>query len=305
MRSMRIAIATTAFWMFAGYAQQSAYAQSATPNAGSVGDSGLAIQPAVLEVASGDTIPEANREMASKDLMDKVRRATEQSVSSPEFRISQHVDYFPMRYGLEPVLPMSSLIERTGPGRGPERLSVVESVDDLNLSTSRMERAVQLKWDGHRLAWERDGRLDPGQYRWRIAIHDGNGKVFASASQKIAVEMPQQKLIEVSSIVLGKSCEEEAGSVNGLRRRTTVDRDNDEILHSEIDPMRAVDCRIKPEASDRFAPSDRLHAFVRIYPNEKRRVGPQSLRCGQKTIPLRPKKRQHSESIRHPATSLM
>jgi hypothetical protein len=269
MRSMRISIATTAFWMFTGYAQQSAYAQSAMPNLVPAGDPTLAIQPAVLEAASGDTIPEANREMVPKDLMDKIRRATEQSVSSPEFRISQHVDYFPMRYGLEPVLPMSSLIEWTGPGPGPEQLSVVESVDDLSLSSSVIERAIQVRWDGHRLAWERDGHLHPGQYLWRIAIHDGNGKVFASAAQTIAVGTPQQTLIEVSSIILGKSCEVQVGSVNGLRRRTTVDRDNDEILHSQIDPMRAVDCRIKAEASDRFAPSDRLHAFVRIYPNGK------------------------------------
>jgi hypothetical protein len=147
---------------------------------------------------------------------------------------------------------------------------VVESVDDLSLSTSVMERAIQVRWDGHRLAWERDGRLHPGQYLWRIAIHDGSGKVFASAAQKIVVEVPQRAaLIEVSSVVMGKSCEEQVGSVNGLRRRTTVDRDDDEILHSLIDPMRAVDCRIEPEASDRFAPSDRLHAFVRIYPNGK------------------------------------
>ncbi|WP_433967239.1 hypothetical protein [Tunturiibacter gelidiferens] len=269
MRSMRISIATTAFWMFAGYAQQSPYAQSATPNSARVENPTPAIQPAVLEVASGDTISDADTEMVSKDLIDKVRRATERSVSSPEFRISQHVDYFPMRSGLKPVLPMSSLIEWTGPGQGPERLSVVESVDDLSLSTSIMERAIQVRWDGHRVAWERDGRLHPGQYLWRIAVHDGNGKVFASATQKIAVEVPQQKLIEVSSVVMGKSCEEQVGSVNGLRRRTTVDRDDDVKVHSQSDPMRAVDCRINPEASDRFAPSDRLHAFVRIYPTGK------------------------------------
>jgi hypothetical protein len=201
--------------------------------------------------------------------MDKIRRATEESMSSPEFRISQHVDYFPMRYGLESVLPMSSLIEWTGPGRGPEQISVVESVDDLSLSSSVVERAIQVRWDGHRLAWERDGRLHPGEYLWRIAIHDGGGTVFASAEQKIVVEVPQQKLIEVSSLVMGKSCEVQVGSVNGLRRRTTVDHDDDAKLHSQIDPMRAADCRIKPEASDRFGPSDRLHAFVRIYPIEK------------------------------------
>jgi hypothetical protein len=269
MRSMRISIATTAFWVATAYAQQSPAAQSGTPNSAPVGNPTLAIQTAVLAVASDNTISEANRDTVSKDLMDKVRRSTERRVRSPEFRISQHVDHFPPRPGPEPVLPMSSLIEWTGPGRGPEQISVVESIDDLSMSASVMERAIQVRWDGHQLAWERDGRLHPGHYLWRIAVHDGDGKVYASAEQKITVEAPRQASIEVSSLIMGKSCEEQVGSVNGLRRRTTIDRDNDVKLHSQSDPMRAADCRITPEASDRFAPSDRLHAFVRIYPTEK------------------------------------
>ena len=226
------------------------------------------LRSSIMEVSPVGTTSEANREAVSKVLVDKVRKATLKPVSSADFRITQHVDYFPLRSGLEPLLPMSALVEWTGAGRGPGRLSVVESVDDLNLSTPLMERAVQVKWDGHRVSWERDGSLHPGQYLWRIAVHDGNGAVFASAERKITVSLPRETSVEVSSLIVGKSCREQAGAVDGLRRRTT-DNHDDVQPPSQIDPMRAVDCRIKPEASDKFASTDRLHAFVRIYPSEK------------------------------------
>ncbi|WP_353064609.1 hypothetical protein RBB77_02435 [Tunturibacter psychrotolerans] len=226
------------------------------------------LRASIMEVSPVGTTSEANREAVSKVLVDKVRKATIKPVSSTDFRITQHVDYFPLRSGLEPLLPMSALVEWTGVGRGPARLSVVESVDDVNLSTPLMERAAQVRWDGHHVSWERDGNLHPGQYLWRIAVHDGNGTVFASAEQKINVSLPRETSVEVSSLVIGKSCREQVGSVDGLRRRTT-DNHDDVPPVSQIDPMRAVDCRIKPEASDRFASTDRLHAFVRIYPSEK------------------------------------
>jgi hypothetical protein len=226
------------------------------------------LRASIMEVSPVETSFEASREAASKVLVDKVIKATLRPVSSPAFRITQHVDYFPLRSGLEPLLPMSALVEWTGAGGGPARLFVVESVDDLNLSIPVMERAVQVRWDGHRVTWERDGSLHPGQYLWRIAVHDGEGNVFASAEQKITVSLPRETRVEVSSLIAGKSCRGQVGSVNGLRRRTTDNRDDVQPL-SQIDPMLAVDCRIKPEASDRFAPTDRLHAFVRIYPSGK------------------------------------
>jgi hypothetical protein len=226
------------------------------------------LRASIMEVSPVGTSSEAYREGVSRVLVDKVRKATLKPVSSTEFRITQHVDYFPLRSGLEPLFPMSALVEWTGAGRGPTRLSVVESVDDVNLSTAVLERAVQVRWDGHHVNWERDGSLHPGQYLWRIAVHDGNGGVLASAEQKITVSLPRETGVEVSSLVVGKSCREQVGSVDGLKRRTTDDH-ADVQPHSQIDPMRAVDCRIKPEPSDRFASTDRLHAFVRIYPSKK------------------------------------
>jgi hypothetical protein len=227
------------------------------------------IRGSIMEVSPVGMSSEANHEAVSKVLVDKVRKATIKPVSSPDFRIMQHVDYFPLHSGLEPLLPMSALVEWTGVGRGPARLSVVESVDDVNLSTPLLERAAQVRWDGHHVSWERDGSLHPGQYLWRIAVHDGNGTVFASAEQKINVSLPRETGVEVSSLVVGKSCHEQVGSVDGLRRRTTDDHVDAQKPVSQIDPMRAVDCRIRPEASDKFASTDRLRAFVRIYPSEK------------------------------------
>jgi hypothetical protein len=216
-----------------------------------------------------DSSFEVKPEIISKALMEKVRRAAELPITSPELLITQHVDYFPMGRGVQPVLPMTTLIEWTGSDHGPARLSVFESIEDLNLSTAVMERTLDVKWNGHSLSWERNGDLSPGQYLWRVAVHDGEGIIIASTEKKIVVNPPQQNAIEASSLIVGKSCEEQGPSVDGLRRRIKDNPSGDVQAHSQVDPMRAVGCRIKPEASDRFVSTDRLHAFVRIYPSEK------------------------------------
>lgn len=216
-----------------------------------------------------DSATDVRPQVISKALMEKITRAADLRIPSPELLITQHVDYFPRGSGVQPVLPMTTLIEWTGAGRGPVRLSAFESVEDLNLSTTVMERALEVKWDGHRVAWERNEALNPGQYLWRVAVHDGEGSVVASAEKKIVVDPPRQAAVEASNLVVGKSCEEQGPSVNGLRQRKKDNPNDDEQAHAQIDPMRAVDCRIKPEASDKFVSTDQLHAFVRIYPSEK------------------------------------
>lgn len=247
MRSVWLSIAVGAFW--------AAVASSPGPVLG---------QPQPYDSAFG-VMPE----VISKALMEKIRRAAELRITSPELLITQHVDYFPHGSSGQPVLPMTTLIEWTGTGHGPVSLSAFESVEDLNLSTTVMERALEVKWDGHRLSWERNGGLNPGQYLWRVALYDAEGSVLASAEKKVVVDPPRQDAIEASSLILGKSCEEQGPSVNGLRQRAKYNASSDDQTHSQIDPMRAVDCRIKSEASDRFVSTDRLHAFVRIYPSEK------------------------------------
>jgi len=58
-------------------------------------------------------------------------------------------------------------------------------------------------------------------------------------------------------------------AATGLRKRADIDPAEKGDEHLMFDPMRAADCRVKPESDDRFAATDLLHAFVRIYPAGK------------------------------------
>jgi hypothetical protein len=207
-----------------------------------------------------------------------MRKATEKPVSSPDFQIAQHVDYFPLRAGLDPLLPMTGIVEWTGPGQAPQQLSVAESVEDVTLAKLVLEREIHASWDGHSLSWERDSRLRPGDYVWRVLVHDGNGKVYASNQENVKIGFPHESPVAVSSLVLGSACREDAQLSSGLKHRASASSAAKSpaprniaapAVNSLIDPMRAQECRIKPEANDQFAPADTLHAFVRIYPSER------------------------------------
>lgn len=231
---------------------------------------------AILDVVPIGVTSDSNREM-TRDKLEELAKTAATPVFSPDFRITQHVDYFPLREGMAPVLPMTGLVEWTGPGRGPAQLSVVESVEDLTLSTMVLVREIQVHWDGRSLSWERDGRLRPGHYAWRVAVHNGSGKIFASAEEKIEVPFPRDARVEVSSLIIGKSCREDSPSASGLQRRPQpalhrrlpAGSDSPEPVRPQVDPMRAADCRLKPSSAGDFAATDTLHAFVRIYPVEK------------------------------------
>lgn len=252
-----------------------AYAQQ--PSLGPPAESGLASAanfPQLPPLASLDLPPAAitsavSSELSQQKLAELVKQAALQPVISPNFRITQHVDYFPWHDGLRPVLPMAGLIEWTGPGRGPEQLHVLESVQDETVSTTILEREIQAHWDGRSLTWERDGQLRPGHYTWRIVVHDGNGKILATAEDKISVVFPDDASVGISSLVLGKSCRDESQSASGLRHRSSTGAASLEETRLQIDPMRASDCRLKPDSAGSFASSDMLHAFVRIYPTER------------------------------------
>jgi hypothetical protein len=221
------------------------------------------LHPAILDVFP---VGIDSREMASKDLEDLVARAAAGPVSSPDFRITQHVDYFPLRQGLEPMLPMSCTVQWTGKGLAPPRLSVVESVEDRDLSTVILKRDLEVHWNRKGLSWERDGRLRSGSYVWRVAVHDDRGKILASTEEKVGVGFPQDPSVAVSSLVLGKSCEA-SHPQTGLHARPPANPR--QHVQLEIDPMRAADCRVIPEPTEDFAATDTLHAFVRIYPAER------------------------------------
>jgi len=235
------------------------------------------LKVAILDVVPVGFVVDNDREIVSRNLMDAMRKAAEKPVSSPDFQIAQHVDYFPLRAGLEPLLPMTGIVEWTGQGQGPHQLSVAESVEDLTLSTVVLEREIHATWDGHSLSWERDGRLRPGDYVWRVLVHDGNGKVYASAQENVKVSFPHESPVAVSSLILGSGCREDSPSSSGLQHRThespgksvTPNSVALQAIHPQIDPLRALDCRLKPESNDRFASTGTLHAFVRIYPSER------------------------------------
>ncbi len=228
---------------------------------------------AILDVAPVGFALDNDREIVSRDLMETMRKATEKPVSSPDFQIAQHVDYFPLRAGLEPQLPMTGIVHWIGPGQGPRQISVAESVEDVTLSTVVLEREIHARWDGHTLSWERDGRLRPGDYVWRVLVHDGDGNVYASSQENVRVGYPHESAVAVSSLILGRACFDNSPSTSGLRHRESGSSakrsDVPANINPQVDPMRALDCRLKPEASDQFASADTLHAFVRIYPSER------------------------------------
>jgi hypothetical protein len=235
-----------------------------------------ALHVAVLDVVPVGMTADADREITRRQVAELVKRAAKLKVSSSDFRITQHADYFPLHEGLQPVLPMSGLIEWTGPGRGPAQVSMIESIEDETISTIVLEREVHTHWDGRSLSWERDGRLHPGHYLWRIILHDGNGRILASSEEKVEVAFPGPASVETSSLVLGKSCRDEdqfSGlqhrPASGLKHRPPAGSENQEQVHPQIDPMRAADCRLKPDSTGNFTSTDMLHAFVRIYPAEK------------------------------------
>ena len=228
-----------------------------------------AMKISVLDVVPVGVAPGADPDLDPKRLAALVDQATKHPVSSPNLRITQHVDYFPLRDGLEPVLPMSCVVEWTGAGRGPSQLFAIETVEDENLSAMVLQREIKVRWNGKSLSWERDGQLRPGRYVWRIAVHDGNGNILASSTEKVGVGFPKHHPVAVSSLVLGKSCEEGKPPMSGLQHRAANGGKKLDSVNPQIDPMRAADCRVRPESTERFAASDTLHAFVRIYPVER------------------------------------
>jgi hypothetical protein len=224
------------------------------------------LRVAILDVIPVGVSTDVERAMNQRQISALLAKAASTPIASPEFRITQRVDYFPLRDGLEPVLPMSAVIEWSGQGRGPMVLSVAERVKDANLETVILERELRVHWDGRSLSWERDGQLRPGHYLWDIAVHDGQGTIYAYSERKVDVAFPRPG-VAVSSLVLGRSCRDNEAPTTGLQHRAPPGVK--EQPHLAIDPMRAGDCRVKPDTLGSFETSDTVHAFVRIYPPEK------------------------------------
>jgi dienelactone hydrolase len=228
-----------------------------------------ALKVKILDVVPIGSLPAPDGEMTPQQLAMLTQKVAAKPVPSTDFRIFQHVDYFPLHDGLTPELPMSASIEWIGQDHPPSLLSFVESISNENLSTNLIQRSVRAQWNRRSFSWERDGLFRPGHYLWRVIVHDDSGKILASAQQSIAVDYPRPAALRESSLVLGESCREQNPPPVGLQKRPPPGTEQRQRTKLQIDPMRAVDCRVNPESTGRFASTDQLHAFVRIYPEEK------------------------------------
>ena len=227
-----------------------------------------ALHAAILDIEPVLSVQNSEQNRASQKTAHDVLAGMSRTVSSPDFAIAQHVDYFPGHSGLEAILPMSCLITWTGHGPRPSKIFIVESVIDKDLSTTVLERQLDSTWEARSVFWERDGLLRPGNYAWRIALADAHGQILASAQRDIRVTYPRQPAVSVSSLVLSKSCDLQQPA-SGLLHRSTAAQKQIEPLQFKVDPLQLTSCRIKPEPTDSYAATDTLHALVRIYPNGK------------------------------------
>lgn len=224
-----------------------------------------------LRVAIEDVIPIGlERDAVAAGMAGKLRTvltaATAAHVTSPDYRIFQHVDSFPLRGGTSPDLPLSGAVEWTGTGPGPASLHVIVSVEDVTFSSETLERAFAVQWNGRRFIWEHDGHLAPGEYIWRAGILDGADRILAAAEHAFSVPFPRDNDFAASSLVIGPGCEGGAPTSGLQRRRDERPSGDTGMTPPTIDPMRAENCRVHLDATERFRTTDTLRAFVRIYP---------------------------------------
>ncbi|MGA8528682.1 MAG: hypothetical protein WB622_03140 [Acidobacteriaceae bacterium] len=192
--------------------------------------------------------------------------ATAAHVSSPDFRIFQRVDSFPLRGGTDPDLPLSGAVEWIGQGPAPEGLHVIVAVEDATFSRLVLERALAAEWSAGQIAWEHDGQLSPGAYIWRVGLVDGADRVVAASERPFSVPFPRENDFAASSLVVGPGCEGGAATSGLQRRRKEPPGGDNGMAPRTIDPMRAQNCRVHLDATQRFRTMDTLRAFVRIYP---------------------------------------
>ncbi len=208
-------------------------------------------------------------EFALRSVAAAVLHTMKEPTLSPDIRISQRVDYFPVRRGrlLAPVLPMTSEVEWIGAGPRPQNISVAESFIDQDLSEPLLERDINAGWQARTLRWSRNGELHPGKYLWLIAVHDTNGKILSSARYSFSVANFNDERIIFSSLITGTCKSVPADS--GLQRRPAPGEHEQPGLHIAFDPLVIDDCHLMPQATDTFKTTDTLRALVRIYPDGK------------------------------------
>ncbi len=227
-----------------------------------------ALRASVLDVTPVISPDLTAQRRQSQDSAHALLASIVKPIVSPNYEISQRVDYFPVKSGLEAVLPMSCVIAWKGKGERPGEMVIVESIVDQDLNTPLLERKLDTAWTTRGVFWERDGQLRPGHYIWRVAVADPGGHILASAQRNVTVAFPRNSSVAISSLVIGRDCKRHP-SANGLRKRPPSGSETSAPFLLSVDPMQLEDCRFAPEPDARFQKDDTLRAFLRIYPDAK------------------------------------
>jgi hypothetical protein len=220
----------------------------------------------------------AIEEASLKPISPAIIRSLAKPVASPALTIHQRVDYFPIRKGLAAILPMTCTIEWTANTPPPASLDVIESIEHAETGVPVLNRRLNVKWNGRAFSWERDGQLMPGTYIWRVAAGDPDGQTIASAVFHTRLNPPSSEVINLSTMVAGKSCrnqhqvapdpgQPESIAEPLLKRRSSV-RAAGSAPPPAFDPMFENGCRIEPEPTTHYSAADTLRSFVRIYIDE-------------------------------------
>ncbi len=209
-------------------------------------------------------------ETASAGVPRPLLDALDHPVASPDLRIAQHIDYFPEKNGMAAVLPFSCALVWTGDGEAPRKLIVVERVERANSGFVVLSHKLTLSWNGRFASWERDNKLSPGAYRWKIAVADGAGTLLASAVTETKVPRPAAADVQASTLVTGVNCrrsiQDKSQSMNGLRSRGPHLHASTETPTDAVkDPLLETNCLLEPNPLLFYRKDDVLRALVRIY----------------------------------------
>ena len=191
-------------------------------------------------------------------------QATAQPVKSSEFQIVQHVDYFPVHGGWQPLMPMSAQVSRLGRSSQDVTIQIAEYVQNLALDTFVLEEDAEVDTPAGIVEWERDGKLSPGQYDWRIIVHSEDGHVLASADKRVLVGLPENKNVPVSTLIVGSQCIQNVRGTELRRRNESALEVQNQLVFG--DPLWSQSCRVKPSAAGIFRQGQTAEALVRIYP---------------------------------------
>ncbi len=182
----------------------------------------------VVDVAPVLAEDVAEQRRASQEDAHVLLASIRKPIASPDFSISQHVDYFPVRSGMEAILPMSCLIAWTGRGARPTEIAIVESVVDSDLDVTNPGAKAGFTVDrprrvlGARRTIASRSLCLAGRSRWTAGSHPGfrSGKRHCGIPQASCNCGQQPGIGEVlQDARVGKWFEKEAAT--GTRGRSS------------------------------------------------------------------------------------